>query len=115
MLTIYHYKGCDTCRKALRYLDDKGLAYTAVPIREKTPTQKVLKQALKQFGERKKLCNVSGQDYRAMKLKDTIADLSESEFIKLLAGNGNLIKRPFVVTDDQIIVGFKPAEWDEIF
>ena len=106
MLTIYQYKGCDTCRKAIRYLEDKGLAFKAVPIREKTPSQKDLKRGLKQFAERKKLCNVSGQDYRAMGLKDTLADMTDGEFIKLLSTNGNLIKRPFVVTDEQIIVGF---------
>jgi arsenate reductase len=111
MMKIYEYKGCGTCRKALKFLETNGITYEKIPIRETPPSLKELKQVLSAVGDIRKLFNTSGGDYREMGLKDTLADMSESAQLKLLAANGNLIKRPFVVTQDGGWVGFKEDEW----
>lgn len=115
MMKVYEYKGCGTCRNALKYLDAKKVKYVKLPIRETPPTVAELKRMLGYYqGEIRKLFNTSGQDYKAMKLKDTLADLSTEEALGLLAGNGNLVKRPFVLTDKGGVVGFKPEELDRL-
>ena len=116
MLKVYHYKGCDTCRKALKYLDAQGVNYTPIPIRETPPSKAELKRMLACYdGELKRLFNTSGQDYRALGIKDQIKTISVKDAIDLLAGNGNLIKRPFAIDGDKGIVGFKIDEWDAHF
>lgn len=113
MLKIYEYKGCSTCRNALKFLDDKGLPYSKVAIRETPPSKKELKMMLKFLGGQiKKLFNVSGQDYRAMGLKDKIDEMSEEEALELLSQNGNLVKRPFAYNEQLGLVGFKAEEWN---
>lgn len=114
-LKVYEYSRCGTCRNALKYLDAKGIKYTAVPIRETPPSIKELKQMLKGTGELKRLLNTSGQDYRKLGMKDKVKELSEDEVLKLLNENGNLIKRPFVLGDGIATTGFKAEVWDEIF
>ena len=116
MLKVYHYKGCDTCRKALKYLDAKKIAYKPVPIRDTPPSKAELKKMLACYdGELKRLFNTSGQDYRALGIKDQIKTISVKDAIDLLADNGNLVKRPFAIDGDAGIVGFKIDEWDEHF
>ena len=112
-MKVYEYKGCSTCRKALKFLEENGIEFEKLPIRETPPTVKELKQVLDAVGDNKKLFNVSGGDYRELGLKDKLADMSESEQLKLLASNGNLIKRPFVVTKDGGWTGFKEDQWRE--
>jgi len=115
-LKIYTYKNCDTCRKALKFLDAQGIEYTNIPIREQPPTKAELKKMLGCLdGELKRLFNTSGVDYRAMDLKDTLPDMSAKEAIDLLNGNGNLVKRPFVLGDGVGMVGFKEEAWREKF
>lgn len=114
-LKVYEYKKCSSCRKALNYLDAKGIEYEAVPIRETPPTLKELKCMLKEMGSIKKLLNTSGQDYRSLGLKDKIDQMSEDNIFALLRENGNLVKRPFVIGDGVGITGFKESSWDEIF
>ena len=113
-LKIYEYKGCGTCRKALKYLDAKAVDYEKCPIRETPPTVDELKKMLKAYdGELKKLFNTSGQDYRKLGIKDKLPEMSEAEALDLLASNGNLIKRPFVLLEDGGLVGFKEEIWDQ--
>ena len=114
-IKVYEYNRCGTCRNALKYLDSKGIEYTAVPIRETPPSMKELNFMLKQTGELKKLLNTSGQDYRKLNMKDKVKELSEQEVLKLLNENGNLIKRPFVVGKEFGITGFKEDDWNNIF
>lgn len=115
-MKVYTYSGCSTCKKATKWLDAHGVEYTELPIRDKPPTKKELKAMLAHLdGERKKLFNVSGQDYRAMGLKDTLPTMSDKEAIDLLASNGNLVKRPFVIGEDFGLVGFKEPVWAERF
>lgn len=113
MLKIYEYKNCDTCRKALKYLDTKGVAYEKVPIRETPPTKDELRRMLGYLGgQRKKLFNISGGDYKALGLKDKLDGMTEAQAIDLLASNGNLVKRPFVISKSAGWVGFDPKAWD---
>ncbi|MDA7661742.1 arsenate reductase family protein [Verrucomicrobia bacterium] len=112
-LKIYEYKNCSTCRKALKYLEERDVAFERVPIRETPPTKTELKAMLKSYnGERKRLFNTSGGDYKSMNMKDRLPDLTDEEAIALLSENGNLIKRPFVLSGDQGVIGFKMDEWD---
>ena len=115
-LKIYTYKNCDTCRKAVKWLDARGIAYREVPIREQPPSKAELKKMLGYLGgERKKLFNTSGRDYKSMKMKDKLPGLSDAEAIDLLAKNGNLVKRPFVLSKNAGTVGHKPEVWQELF
>ncbi|MBT3597531.1 MAG: arsenate reductase family protein [Verrucomicrobia bacterium] len=112
-LKIYEYKNCGTCRKALKHLEERGVAFERIPIRETPPTKTELKAMLKSYeGERKRLFNTSGGDYKSMNMKDRLPDLTDEEAIALLSENGNLIKRPFVLSGDQGVIGFKVDEWD---
>lgn len=114
-LKVYEYKNCDTCRKALKFLAANGVEFTAVPIRETPPNVAELKQMLKSYdGDLRKLFNTSGQDYKALNMKDKLPGMSTDEAIKLLSGNGNLVKRPFVLTGKGGLVGFKEEEWQQL-
>ena len=99
----------------MKWLSEKGIEFDEIPIREKPPTKAELKEMLKAYdGELRRLFNTSGQDYRALGLKDKLPGMSESEAITLLAGNGNLIKRPFLLGEGVGLVGFKEADWEEV-
>ena len=115
MLKIYEYKGCGTCRKALKWLETKGIQYKIIPIREQPPSKTELKRMLKIYeGNLRRLFNTSGGDYKELNLKDKLPGLSEAQAINLLAGNGNLIKRPFVLTKKGGVIGFKEEEWAKL-
>lgn len=113
-LKMYEYAKCSTCRKAQKYLDAKGVDYTLAPIRETPPTKAELKKMLAITGNIKKLFNISGQDYRALGIKDKLSGMSESQALDLLASNGNLIKRPFILKGENGAVGFDEEEWDRL-
>ena len=111
-LKVYEYERCTTCKKALKYLDDKKVLYKKFPIREKPPTKSEFKKMLKNYnGGIKRLFNTSSLDYREMKIKDKLGQMSEEEIIDLLSTHGNLVKRPFVISSDIKLVGFKEEEW----
>jgi len=113
---VYEYNRCGTCKKALKFLDGKKVKYKTIPIRETPPSKAELKKMLKAYdGEIKRLFNTSGQDYRAMGIKDKIKDMTENQAIDLLSKNGNLIKRPFVLGSGFCLVGLKQDEWDQVF
>jgi arsenate reductase len=113
-IKMYEYAKCSTCRKAQKYLDAKGADYVLVPIRETPPSKAELKKMLGIVGNIKKLFNVSGQDYRALGIKDKIEGMSEAQALDLLASNGNLIKRPFLLKGETGAVGFDPEEWNRL-
>lgn len=111
-MKIHIYAKCDTCRKAVKWLRANGLAFEEIPIRETPPSSDELRRMLACYeGDLRKLFNTSGQDYRALGIKDTLPSLSTDEAIALLAANGNLIKRPFLLDGDRGLVGFKEEEW----
>jgi arsenate reductase len=112
-LRVYEYKNCGTCRKALKYLDEQGVTYERIAIREQPPTIAELKKMLKALnGELKRIFNTSGGDYKSMNMKDRLPTLTDAEAVELLAANGNLIKRPFVIQGNDGLIGFKENEWD---
>ncbi len=111
---VYEYSGCSTCRKALGFLKKQGIAYESFPIRETPPSIAELKKAKQVIGDIRKLFNVSGKDYREGNWKEKLTKISEEEALKALSKNGNLIKRPFVISDKTVLVGFKEEEWNNI-
>ena len=114
MLTVYGYQKCSTCRDALTWLDARGLAYQVKAIRETPPTPAALATALKAMGgDLRKLFNTSGMDYRALGLKDQLPTMSESAAFELLSENGNHVKRPFLIGDGKVLIGFKKPEWEK--
>lgn len=115
-LKVYCYSGCGTCKKALAYLDEKGVGYQVLHIRETPPTKTELKKMLKhQDGNIKKLFNTSSKDYKEGGFKDKLPHMSDQEAIDVLASSGNLVKRPFVLGGDYGLVGFKPDVWNTVF
>jgi Spx/MgsR family transcriptional regulator len=109
---VYQYPKCSTCRKALKWLDSKDLSYVAPDITETPPSKKELAAMLAHYdGDLRRLFNTSGQVYRELKIKDRLATMTRSEAMDLLAANGKLIKRPFLIDADHGLVGFKQDEW----
>ncbi len=114
MLRVYSYSGCDSCRKALKWLKERSIEVENLAIRETPPSREELATMLKLYsGDLRKLFNVSGRDYRELNLKEKLPSMSDKEAIDLLHSNGNLIKRPFALGDGRGVVGFKPQEWTE--
>ena len=112
-MKIYTYAKCDTCRKAVKWLQARAIVVTEIPIRDEAPTKAELRRMLAIYaGDLKRLFNTSGGDYRELKLGEKLPAMSEAEAIDLLAGNGNLVKRPFLLTETAGLVGFKEAEWE---
>jgi arsenate reductase len=114
-MKVYEYEGCSTCRKALKFLDARKVAYEPVPIVETPPSKTELKAMLKFAGELKRLFNTSGVLYREMKVGEKLKTLNEDEALSLLAKHGKLVKRPFVLLKDRGLLGFKEEEWKEAF
>lgn len=113
-MLFLHYPKCSTCKKAKKWLDEHNIEYTERYIVEDNPTYDELKDWYSKSGlQLKKFFNTSGLLYKEMKLKDKLTTMSEEEQLKLLATNGMLVKRPLVVREDNVLVGFKEAEWME--
>jgi arsenate reductase len=116
MLTVYTYASCDSCRKATKWLRARSVAFVEKPIRETPPSVAELRAMLVHLGgggELRRLFNTAGQDYRALGLKDTLPGMKEADALALLAGNGNLVKRPFLLGPGLGLVGFEETLWAE--
>ena len=114
MTKVYCYSKCTTCKKAMKWLDDKGVEYKLIDIKGDRPDEKSLRKYHKQSGlPLKKFFNTSGMIYREMELSKKLPDMSEDEMYKLLASDGMLVKRPLLVTDKTVIPGFKEESWKE--
>ena len=115
-MKLYLYEKCETCRKAIRWLDENKIKYMSIPIREKPPAKKELLAMLEHHnGNAKKLFNTSSKDYRDPELKKKLPTMSDTETINLLSKQGNLIKRPFLIDDEIHLQGFKPDLWEKAF
>lgn len=113
MLLILYPK-CSTCQKAKKWLDAHHISYTERHIADDNPSYEELKQWHRESGlPLKRFFNTSGLVYKNMQLKDKLPGMSEEEQLKLLSANGMLVKRPLIIDDDNILVGFKEAEWAE--
>ena len=115
MLFVWYPK-CSTCQKAKAYLDANGVEYTARDIKLENPTAREIARWMEKGGlEINRFFNTSGILYRQLELKDKLPKMSLQEKLDLLATDGMLVKRPVVVGDDFVLVGFKEKEWDKIF
>lgn len=111
MLFLY-YPRCSTCQKAKKWLEEHNVEFTERNIVEENPGFDELQTWYKQSGlPIKKFFNTSGLLYKEMQLKDKLPLMSEEEQLKLLATNGMLVKRPIVISEDNVLIGFKEAEW----
>lgn len=108
------YPRCSTCAKAQKWLEDNNVDYTYRDITKQNPTAKELAAWVKQSGlPLKRFFNTSGQKYRELELKDKLPYMGEEEQLALLATDGMLVKRPLVVEDDFVLVGFRQPEWEQ--
>ena len=113
-MLVLVYRKCSTCLKALKWLEDHGVAFEERPIVEQNPTYEELKAWYKKSGlPLKKFFNTSGLLYKDQGLKDKLPQMSEDEQLRLLATNGMLVKRPLVVGEDFVLTGFREKEWEE--
>lgn len=108
------YPKCTTCQKARAYLEEKKVPYEFRDIKTENPSAEELTRWWKMSGlPLKKFFNTSGLQYKALKLKDKLPEMTEEEQICLLASDGMLVKRPLLVGENYVLVGFRQAEWDE--
>ena len=108
------YPKCSTCQKAQRWLDERGIPYTLRLIREENPTFDELRCWQQRSGlPLKRFFNTSGLQYKALQLKEKLPAMSEEEQLSLLASDGMLVKRPLLVGEDFVLVGFREAEYAE--
>ena len=114
MLRFICYPKCTTCQRAKKWLDDNQIEYGLRDIKIDNPTLKELTEWYNKSGlPIKKFFNTSGLLYKSLDLKNKLPDMSENEMLKLLATDGMLVKRPLLIGDDFVLVGFKEAEWLE--
>ena len=108
------YPPCSTCRRALKWLNENGIEVTSRHIVDNNPTVEELAEWIPRSGHPvRRFFNTSGQVYRQNNLKEVVNTATDEEMIQLLSENGMLVKRPVLVTDDFVLVGFKEEEWRE--
>ncbi len=113
-MEFIEYSKCSTCRKAKSYLNENNIKYIDREIKEKNITKKEVEKIIK-YIDINKLFNTSGLIYKEMKLKDKLSYLSLNEKIDLLINNPMLVKRPLILDDNYVLVGFKIEEWNKVF
>ena len=115
---FFEYAACSTCKKAKRWLDDHRISYRAIPIVENPPSEKELAELVKKSGlPIEKWFNTSGQSYRALLAdmgKERFAALSTAEKLRLLAGDGKMIKRPVLIAGPRVLVGFDESRYADL-
>lgn len=114
MIKFICYPKCTTCQKAKKWLDDNGIEYELRDIKLENPTLKELREwHTKSELPLKKFFNTSGLLYKSLELKAKLPTMSEDEMLNLLSTDGMLVKRPLLVNDEFVLVGFKEDEWRE--
>lgn len=109
------YPKCSTCKRAKAWLTENGVAFDDRHIAEDNPTAEELKAWWEKSGlPLKKFFNTSGLVYKEQNLKERLPDMSEEEQLALLATNGMLVKRPLVIGEDFVLIGFKETEWERL-
>lgn len=110
------YPKCSTCKKAEKWLQERGIAYELRDIKLDNPSRQELETWYRKSGlPLKRFFNTSGNLYKELKLKDRLPGMSEAEQLDLLATDGMLVKRPIMIVEDQVLVGFKEKEWEAYF
>lgn len=113
-MMILCYSRCTTCKKALKWLDERQIPYTLRDIKDENPSLEELRRWYGMSGlPLKKFFNTSGQAYRAMGLSQKLPVMSEEEQLTLLASDGMLVKRPLVILEDRVLLGFQEPAWSE--
>ena len=113
-MIFLEYPKCTTCKKAKKWLDDHGVAYEDRNIKEQNPTAEEMKDWRAQSGQPlRKFFNTSGMLYREYELKDKLPNMTEEEMLNLLASDGMLVKRPLLIADGNVLIGFKEKQWEE--
>lgn len=113
-MLFVEYPKCTTCQKAKKFLDDHGASYEDRHIKEQNPTADELRAWWKKSGlPLKKFFNTSGLQYKALGLKDKLPNMTEEEQLALLATDGMLVKRPVLVGEEFVLVGFRAEQWEE--
>lgn len=113
-MLFLEYPTCSTCKKAKKWLDEHGVNYMDRHIKEENPTQDELREWYEKSGmELKKFFNTSGMKYKELGLKDRLPEMTEEDKLALLATDGMLVKRPLVIGEDFVLIGFKEKEWEE--
>ena len=114
-MLFVQYPPCTTCQKAKKWLDEKGVSYEDRHIKENNPTYEELKLWHGRSGlPLKRFFNTSGLLYKSLELKNKLPNMTEEEQLRLLAGDGMLVKRPILVTEKGVTTGFREAEWEKI-
>lgn len=114
-MVFLQYPPCSTCKKAKKWLDMKDISYDDRHIKENKPSYEELKVWYERSGlPLKKFFNTSGLQYRALELKEKLPSMSEEEQLRLLASDGMLVKRPMLVTENAVLVGFKAEQWENL-
>ena len=114
MTQFIEYPSCSTCKKAKLWLEEQGVPYEERNIKEQNPTYEELKQWHAQSGlPLKRFFNTSGLLYKSLHLKEKLPEMSEEEQLRLLATDGMLVKRPILITDQGLQIGFKAEEWKQ--
>ena len=114
IMLFVQYPKCSTCRKAKKWLEENNIEFEERHIIEDNPTYEELKEWYERSGlSLNRFFNTSGMKYRELKLKDKRPEMSEDEQLELLATDGMLVKRPILVGDDFVLVGFKEADWKD--
>lgn len=109
------YPKCTTCQKAKKWLEEQGMEFELRDIKTENPTKEELQAWYEKSGlPLKRFFNTSGMLYKEMKLKDRLLNMSEEEQLELLATDGMLVKRPILVTEDKVLVGFRQKEWETL-
>lgn len=112
-MLFIHYPPCSTCQRAGKWLDEHGVSYELRHIKEENPSYEELRTWYSRSGlPLKRFFNTSGLLYKSLGLKEKLVAMSEEEQLRLLASDGMLVKRPLLITEDKILVGFKEAEWE---
>ncbi len=113
-MQLIQYQKCSTCKKAVNWLKEHGVSYEDRPIKEQNPTKEELLSWYKKSGlPLKRFFNTSGNLYKELHLKDKLPDMTEEDQLALLAMDGMLVKRPLMVAEDFVLVGFREQEWEE--
>jgi len=112
VLKMYEYPNCSTCKKAFKFLVNNQFAVERVDIFKVAPSPTELKTMLQYLGGNlRRLFNTTGTLYKELKLSEKLPKMTEEEAIQLLASNGRLVKRPFLLLDGKGLVGFHESEW----
>ncbi len=113
-MLFLQYPPCSTCQKAKKWLDENGKVYRDRNIKTENPSYEELKAWQESSGlELKRFFNTSGLLYKSMDLKNRLPGMSREEQLQLLASDGMLVKRPLLILEDRVLVGFKPTEWEK--